>query len=130
MKTAPLAAVLALLMTLSAATFAQTPASAERYVDLTSTLQTEADFNTWYEGVYRLRQDFDEICGDTFCEGDYSNIQALRFVCSARAASGEIGQCVWSFAASDERIKPRAGHVRVAIPGFRCVSPLAPHTPR
>ncbi|MDO1530363.1 hypothetical protein QMK61_16110 [Fulvimonas sp. R45] len=112
----------------SAQPAAVSAAAAARYTDLTNTLQDDADIDAWYGITNALRRDFDDICGDTFCEGDYSDIMSLRFVCSADAATGEIGQCVWSFAASDERIGERHGRVRASIPGWRCVSPLAPHT--
>ncbi|MBD8882152.1 hypothetical protein IHE49_16845 [Rhodanobacter sp. 7MK24] len=104
------------------------PSAAGRYTDLVAALQNDDDINTWYGIANALRRDFDMICGDTFCEGDYSNIAALRFACAADAATGEIGQCAWSFAASDERIDARRGRVHAAIPVWRCVSPLAPHT--
>ncbi|MBD8897846.1 hypothetical protein [Rhodanobacter sp. DHG33] len=106
----------------------RTASETGRYTDLVATLQNDDDINTWYSIADALRRDFDSICGDTFCEGDYSNIAALRFACSADAATGEVGQCVWSFAASDERIGTRRGRIHAAIPGWRCVSPLAPHT--
>lgn len=104
------------------------PSATGRYIDLVTTLQNDDDITTWHSVADALRRDFDMICGDTFCEGDYSNIAALRFACSADAVTGEIGQCVWSFAASDERIDARRGRVHVSIPAWRCVSPLAPHT--
>jgi hypothetical protein len=121
-----------LLCAVACSAFAQPSAPqkapAGNYVDLGSSLQSDADIDAWYGFTYRLRDDFDQICGDTFCEGDYSNIESLRFVCSADAASGEVGQCVWSFAASDEQVDPRRGRVSASIPSWRCVSPLAPHT--
>lgn len=101
---------------------------AARYTDLAATLQNDDDIDAWYSIADALRRDFDAICGDTFCEGDYSNITSLRFACSADAATGEVGQCVWSFAASDEQVGARRGRIHAAIPGWRCVSPLAPHT--
>lgn len=132
MKTGMGIAAAGLLWLAASATFAQ-PAGAQarpaaNYTDLAATLRDDADIDAWYGIVHALRVDFDEICGDTFCEGDYSDIESLRFVCSADPASGEVGQCVWSFAASDEQVDARRGRVRVAIPGWRCVSPLAPHT--
>ncbi|TNY27039.1 hypothetical protein BV497_05605 [Fulvimonas soli] len=116
----------------ASAAFAQPAGSQARpaahYTDLAATLQDDADIDAWYGIADALRRDFDAICGDTFCEGDYSDIEPLRFVCSADPATGEVGQCVWSFAASDERIDARRGRIRAAIPGWRCVGPLAPHT--
>jgi hypothetical protein len=121
-----------LLWFAASSTFAQSaPAPAKpvaRYTDLAATLQDNADIDAWYGIADALQRDFNAICGDTFCEGDYSNIASLRFVCSVDAATSEIGQCAWSFAASDERVGGRRGRIHAAIPGWRCVSPLAPHT--
>lgn len=63
------------------------------YVDASSYLQDDADFEAWFTLRRQLRLNFDAICGDTFCEGDYTNIQALRFVCSVQRLTGRVGQC-------------------------------------
>src|SRR5699024_5415857 len=75
-----------------------------------------------------LEADFDDICGDTFCEGDWSNITPLRLRCSVVAGSGRIGHCVWSFAASNEEIDARSGAIAVATQAWQCELPVAPHT--
>lgn len=103
-------------------------AAASNYIEVGGYLRSEAEINAWYELLYRLRENFDEICGDTFCEGDYSNIQALRFVCSVEAGSGVLGQCVWAFAASHEEVDVATGRVAVAPKAWRCRAPLARKT--
>lgn len=108
-----------------------TPATASgmaAYVDLADSLRSEAEIEAWYTAMHRLRHDFDQICGDTFCEGDYSNIQALRFRCSVEAGSGLIGQCMWVFAASNEEIATDSGRISVQPKVWRCRAPLARRT--
>lgn len=98
------------------------------YVELGSYLTSESEITAWYEMQYHLRENFDDICGDTFCEGDYSNIYALRFRCSVEQSSGVLGRCVWVFAASNEEVDPATGKIQVTPKIWRCRSPLAPGT--
>lgn len=110
---------------------AGTPRSTPRqatFVDIDSYLRTDAELNGWYELRYQLRRNFDDICGDTFCEGDYSNIESLRFRCSVEQSSGVIGRCVWVFAGSNEEIDPATGTIQVTPKVWRCRAPLAPKT--
>ena len=98
------------------------------YVDASSYVSGDAQIEAWYGMRRQLRRDFDLICGDTFCEGDYTNIEALRFQCSVHRVSGRIGMCVWSFAASDEVVEPRSGKITVQGRHWQCRTPLAPGT--
>src|SRR3954470_20626402 len=50
----------------------------------------DAAFYQWLDLRRTLDQNFDEVCGDTFCEGDYSNLQALRFRCSINTTNGVL----------------------------------------
>ncbi|RDZ29247.1 hypothetical protein [Lysobacter silvisoli] len=102
--------------------------AAAEYVDAASHLSSEAEIKAWYGLQHGLRENFDEICGDTFCEGDYSNIQSLRFRCSVDRFSGVLGQCLWLFAASNESVDPATGKVAARFQHWRCRSPLAPGT--
>lgn len=117
----------------AAATLAATTASAQStaraaYVDPYDYFTTDAQYEAWYSLRARLAAGFDQICGDTFCEGDFSNITPLRFECSVQRGSGRIGSCVWSFAASSEEIVPATGRIEVLQPSWQCPIPLAPHT--
>ncbi|ADO68064.1 hypothetical protein [Stigmatella aurantiaca] len=98
------------------------------YTDATSYLSSRPQYPAWLELRSNLRENFDDICGDTFCEGDYSNIQPLRFQCSIHSSTGVVGQCVWVFAASNEEILPSTGTIDVQTQTWSCVSPLASGT--
>jgi len=99
-----------------------------QYVEAGAALRTDAEVEAWYGIALQLRREFDEVCGDTFCEGDYSNLQPLRFQCSVEARSRRIGACAWSFAGSQEAIDPESGRITVQ-PGFwQCRIPLASTT--
>ena len=117
-------ASLSLPLSAASAAVAATPAATASYVELGDYLRGEAEIEAWYEALYRLRDNFDQICGDTFCEGDYSNIQALRLRCSVDSASGLVGRCLWSFAASNEEIDPATGAIRVDAKVWKCRLPL------
>jgi hypothetical protein len=98
------------------------------YVDVLAYLQTDAAYEAWFTLRRQLHRNFDAICGDTFCEGDYSNIQSLRYVCSVHRVSGRIGSCAWSFAASEESVARRSGRISAETPAWLCLSPLVPDT--
>ncbi|MET7142859.1 hypothetical protein M3S04_14625 [Xanthomonas sp. PPL139] len=76
----------------------------------------------------RLAHDFDRLCGDTFCEGDYSDYRPLRYRCSVRQRDGVIGECIWSFGASEASIDPDSGQVVVDARLWHCRTPLQPQT--
>jgi len=65
------------------------------------------------ESVEGLVAQFEEICGDTFCEGDYGNLTTLALDCSIQSTSGKVGACVWTIAGSYATIDPETGRVRV-----------------
>lgn len=76
-------------------------AQAFPYVDLIDYPRQEANWDRFFALEGRLQQGFDRICGDTFCEGEYSDIRALRLRCSVDAVHGTVHECLWAFAASD-----------------------------
>ena len=103
-------------------------ASAPTYIDAQVYFQTSEEIDAWYAIVNALKSDFDEICGDTFCEGDFSNYESLRFRCSVEESTGTIGSCVWAFAASNEEIVPATGAIVVTGHIFRCAMPIETDT--
>jgi hypothetical protein len=107
---------------------ASVPSAGAEYIELGEYLTRDADIETWYTAVNRLKQNFDDICGDTFCEGDYGNIESLSFRCSVEKHTGVIDRCVWVFAASNEEIRPSDGRILVDARHWRCRSPLTRHT--
>jgi hypothetical protein len=98
------------------------------YGDAVEYFQADAQYEAWFQITRDLRRDFDWICGDTFCEGEYTNIQPLRFRCSVHRATGGIGMCTWTFAASHEEIAPATGRIGVQRAFWQCRAPLAQGT--
>ena len=111
----------------SPASAAPMPAQA-RYFDMTSYLTSDADFDAWSTFRDRLRQNFDDICGDIFCEGDYSNIQPLRYRCSVNRVTGRLAMCMWMFAGSNEEIEPATGEIAIQDMAWHCRTPLVAGT--
>jgi hypothetical protein len=118
-----LAGVLAAWLPLAAGASAQ-----EVYVDAVDYPAPGAGWEVFNDLEDRLEGDFDRICGDTYCEGEYSDYRPLRYRCSVRLRDGVIGQCVWTFAASEAGIDPASGQVLVDARLWQCPSPLAKGT--
>jgi hypothetical protein len=101
--------------------------SRKNYVEVRS--YDALDRDAWYELTSALRNDFDNICGDTFCEGDFSNYESLGLRCSVEVQKGTLGKCVWTFAASMEEVTASTGNVKVHAETFRCKMPVVSGTP-
>jgi hypothetical protein len=93
---------------------------ATQYLFLGDYLTAEADHQRWRDIQSTLEAQFDEICGDTFCEGDFSNIHSLGFECSVSSKIGKVRECVWTFAASDELVDGASGSIAARVPFFEC----------
>ncbi|WP_234022897.1 hypothetical protein [Sorangium cellulosum] len=102
---------------------------AKRFVDAESYFTSSAELDAWYGLLRELYDDFDVLCGDTFCGGEYTNYKPLRLRCSVEEHAGTIGSCVWVLAASNEEIVPSTGEVEVDARSFLCEMPVAPETP-
>ncbi len=96
---------------------------ASPYVDLIDYPHQEANAERFHDLEGRLQQGFDNICGDTFCEGEYSDIRALKMRCAVDGADGTVHDCVWLFAASNVWVDDRFGIVTQS-PTWRCTLPL------
>ena len=96
----------------------------KEYVEATSYLDDPADVDAWYALTHNLKDDFDRVCGDTFCEGDYTNIESLAFQCSVEKSAGTIGTCVWVFAGSYEEITLSTGNIVTHPETWRCKLPI------
>ena len=81
----------------------RSPPSATRpFVDLGATLQSdEASWSAWTKATHALVDVFEDICGDTFCEGDYPDISPLGFTCAVDSRTALVSTCAWSFALAD-----------------------------
>ncbi len=98
------------------------------FIDASSYFESPDDIDTWYRLIDELESDFDAICGDTFCEGEYSNFESLRLRCSVEESAGTVGTCVWIFGASNEEIDPATGEVTVQGETFACEMPIVAET--
>lgn len=97
------------------------------YVDVLTYLPS-GHVDAWFDLRRRLKADFNNVCGDTFCGGEFSNIEALRYNCSVDQATGRIGMCAWTFAASNEEVDPVSGGIVVDKGFWRCRTPLESNT--
>ncbi|WP_045761735.1 hypothetical protein [Xanthomonas albilineans] len=124
--------LLGLLLTVSVLVCAGARAShaeqtQQAYVDAMDDAPGEGG-ETFADLEQRLVHDFERLCGDTFCAGDYSAYRPLRYRCSVRQRDGVIGQCVWTFGASEASIDPDTGRVLVDARLWQCITPLLPQT--
>ena len=121
----------AALLLLPAAAIAQaTPAPAvNRYVDATNWPAEERGMDRFAELEANLGAGFNQICGDTFCEGDYGNLRPVQMRCSVDSTKGVLKQCVWTFSGSYAEVNPKSGAVQINAKLFKCKLPLAKDTP-
>ena len=54
--------------------------------------------DAWRSIGRSLQTSFDDACGDTYCEGDYADIRALRLACAVDRRRSIVQTCTWSFA--------------------------------
>lgn len=83
-----------------------------------------ADVDAYYTVTRALREEFDQVCGDSYCEGELTNLEPLRFRCSQTASDGRLGECLWVFAGSDTSIDSKGFH-RLNGKSFACKLPVA-----
>lgn len=93
--------------------------SATRYRDVISLLG-EDDLNAYLEWRTRLAQQFDEICGDTFCGGDFSDLGPVQLTCSATEKTTKMRECLWTFGGSYGAVDGATGAIEVAAKTFSC----------
>lgn len=117
-----------LFLTASASAFAA-DAPTNRYVDATDWPASEAGMDRFFEAEARLTAGFDKVCGDTFCEGDYSNLRPMQLRCSVDSTKGTLKQCLWTFAGSHASVNAKTGAVQVTAKTFKCKLLLAKDTP-
>ena len=102
------------------------PAVADRYADVEQYLGSDdARYTAWRGIADTLRQSFDDVCGDTFCEGDYSNLAPVRLRCSVDTTSGLLKSCKYVFAGSYEEVNAQTGSIKVTAKTFSCALPVS-----
>jgi len=107
---------------------APTPATA-RYVDATDWPTSEAGMDRFFEAEARLNAGFDKVCGDTFCEGEFSNLRPMQLRCSVDATKGTIKQCLYTFFGSHASVNGKTGAVQSTAKLYKCKVLLAKDTP-
>ncbi len=88
------------------------------YVDILDFEKT--DQGQWYDTIHALNDQFNQECGDTYCEGDWSNLVPLTFACSVSSKAGSVKDCVYTFAAAQVDVDPRNAAIVVDAPVFKC----------
>lgn len=125
----------AALLVLPAAAFAQTvvtapmPSPTVRYVDATHWPTNEAGMDRFFGAEAKLAAAFREVCGDTFCEGEFANLRPMELRCSVDTTKATLKQCLWSFAGSNSSVNPKTGAVSTTAKLFKCKLMLAKDTP-
>lgn len=70
--------------------------------------------------VSALREAFDNVCGDTFCEGDYSNLAPIAFECTVEIATETVRGCNWTFAGSYAFVDEETGSIEESAGTWTC----------
>jgi|GEM_PF-4346990 len=75
-------------------------------VDYDSYLKSQANM-TYEKSQFdfikeKLKRSFNDLCGDTYCEGDYDQIIPQDLACELDAETKMITSCSWSFDASND----------------------------
>jgi hypothetical protein len=84
------------------------------------------DFNNsalqdgWYDLQSKLNGEFYDVCGDTFCEGDYANLVGLSMNCAVTSIRGDVHDCAWTFSGSNQMVNPETAAIAVDKPTFQC----------
>jgi hypothetical protein len=120
--------LLAAVLLAGGATQAQEQEHEQVYMGALDYPTVGAGWEAFYDLERRLAEDFDQRCGDTFCEGEYGHYQPLRLRCSVRQRDGVIGQCVWAFGASEASVDPASGPLQVDARLWPCPTPLRTQT--
>jgi hypothetical protein len=94
--------------------------TATQYVDATTFLTKQADKDAWSHLISVLEGEFNNVCGDTFCGGDYSNLTSLGLTCAVSSKVGQIHDCLWTFGGSSEIVTPTTGALTISKPSFQC----------
>lgn len=92
------------------------------YEDLSNFLSAhdEPAWERFHRVIQRLEGDFDNVCGDTFCEGDFSQIRSIELRCSVERATRMISRCAWVFGASNISVDPSSGDLQVESKSVSC----------
>ncbi len=102
----------------SGATEKEQDVGSTQYVELSDF--SGIDQGAWFDLVGKLGTEFGQVCGDTFCEGDYANLTPLSLSCSVTSKLGSVHDCAWTFAGSLTEVDPTTSAIAVDAPTFEC----------
>lgn len=71
----------------------------------------ETEGLAWNATQRALAESFDDACGDSFCEGEYSDFTPLRLACSVNENTKRVSRCTWSFVAANASVDSRGAVV-------------------
>jgi hypothetical protein len=97
--------------------------TATAYLDADEFLNTAGQLDKWEAARARLADDFANICGDTFCGGDFGNLRPLSLRCAVTSKEGRIHGCQYVFAGSYELVDAKTGAISVTAKTFTCRIP-------
>lgn len=100
-----------------------------RYVDLVDYPDKEANWDRFYALQDHLGAEFHDLCGDTYCEGAYSNHVLLQFRCSVWRATGTVHACALVVGAGNLDVDTPTGRVLPDSRAWVCAAPLGADTP-
>jgi hypothetical protein len=70
------------------------------YVPADAYYTTAAYQQKWTDTAAAFVRGFDNVCGDTFCGGDFGDLRSLALTCSITQSSGNVKSCAWVFGGS------------------------------
>jgi hypothetical protein len=94
------------------------------YIDIFDFANNHGGADPWTNAVQGLNNDFLNVCGDTFCGSDYSNLTPLAFDCSVSKSEGKIKACTYTFAGSYSIVTGSTGKLTVTSKTFQCAVPV------
>jgi hypothetical protein len=89
------------------------------YVEATDYYTTASGQTSWTTAKANVKRGFDFVCGDTFCGGDYGDLQSLELVCSITKSTGNVKSCNWVFSGSYTDIA-KTGTLVPNTKSFKC----------
>jgi hypothetical protein len=96
-----------------------TAATGPTYVEASDYYTSLANKQKWGASYAALELGFDNICGDTFCSGDFSDLQSLDFSCAITKSSGNVKSCAWTFGGSYTTVA-KTGELALATKTWTC----------
>jgi hypothetical protein len=81
---------------------------------------SEAGIARWTAAKTALKNGFDRVCGDTFCSGDFGDLQAMDFTCAITKSTGNVKSCMWTFGGSWHLVAAQGGAQQITASTFKC----------